>query len=199
MNSVKSMSGKNLGRRPGNENTKAKIIGAAQICFAQHGYDRAPLRQVATLAQVDPALILHYFGTKQQLFIEAMLPLFEGPKMLPAAMRGDASGIGTRLATLFIKLTSEPTVQQLMLGLFKSVSSERQAAVLLSEFVRTNVIEQLEPYLPGPNKKLQANIIGSQLVGIFMARYVIKVEPIASTTDSEVIEYLAPRLQAHFV
>jgi AcrR family transcriptional regulator len=198
MSDVKSTSGNTIGRRPGGEDTKSQIVAAAQACFAQEGYDRTSLRKIAVQAGVDPALLLHYFGSKQQLFMAAMLPLFTGPQLLPGALEGDDKTRGLRLATLFITLISEPSVQTLLLGLFKSVSSENEAAALLRSFVHEAVITRIEPFLPGPNRGLQANIIGSQLLGIFIARYIVKIEPIASADTKELIEYLAPRLQAHF-
>lgn len=198
MASVKSISNKKLGRRPGGEDTRAKIVTAAQTQFAAEGYGHASLRQIGSLAEVDPALIIHYFGTKQRLFAEAMLPLFEGPKLLPAALEGSKNGIGLRLAELFVKMTSQPSAQKLMLGLFRSASSEERAAEMIRSFIQTGIIDRVEKFLPGPNKKLQANILGGQMVGIFITRYVLKVEPIANVTAEELIAYLAPRLQAHF-
>jgi len=198
MSGVKSISGKSTGRRPAGDDTKGKIIAAAQDGFARAGYDRTSLRQIATAAGVDAALIVHYFGTKQQLFIKAMMPIFDGPKRLPNALDGDTETIGFRLATLFVEIMMNPSSQQLMLGIFRSVSSEEQAAEMLRSFIRQAIMERIKQYLPGPNKDLQANILGSQLIGIFVARYIVKVEPIANVDKDELIQYLAPRLQAHF-
>jgi len=198
MNRVNSISNKPSGRRPGNENTKAKIMSVAQTLFAEAGYDRVSMRQIATLAHVDAALIVHYFGTKQKLFTEAMLPLLEGPKRLPSAMPGDRQTIGMRLATLFVGIITAPESQRLMLGVFRSASAEAQAAIMLREVVQKTIIDQIEDCMPGPHKKLQATILGSQLIGVFVARYIVKIEPIASADPDELIAYLAPRLQAHF-
>ncbi|HEY2003693.1 MAG TPA: TetR family transcriptional regulator [Candidatus Saccharimonadia bacterium] len=198
MSEVNSISGKSLGRRPGPGDAKEAIVEAARVQFAKNGYDRTSMRQVAAEASVDPSLIVHYFGTKQRLFIESMLPLFEAPKLLPVALAGDKGTIGLRLATLFIKMTSDMSVQKLMLGVFRSVSSEEEASKMARNFVQDGIMDLVEQYLPGPNRKLQANILGGQMVGLFVARYIIKVEPLVSASPDELIEYLAPRLQAHF-
>lgn len=198
MSDVNNISNKKLGRRPGNSDARKDILIAAQNLFALYGYDRTSMRKVAAAAAVDPALVVHYFKTKQQLFIESMLPLFELPKQLPNMLQGDRETIGLRLAQLFVGMTSEPSVRTLMLGMFKSVSSEEAAAKMLHTFVQGAIIEQVEPFLPGQQKKLRANLLGSQLVGLFITRYIIKLEPIASASDDVLIGELADRLQSFF-
>jgi AcrR family transcriptional regulator len=198
MSRVNSISGKNIGRRPGNSDAKEKILNAARTLFAVSGYDRTSLRQIAGTASVDASLIVHYYGSKQRLFVEAMLPLFEGPKLLPIALQGSKEDIGLRLSTFFVTMTSDPAVKNLMLGVFRSASSEEQAAIIIRKFVQARIIDLVEQHLPGPNKTLQANILGSQMIGLFIARYIVKLEPLASATNEELIEYLAPRVQAHF-
>lgn len=198
MEHVKSISSKGPGRRPAGQNTKASIIDAAQTLFAASGYDRTSLRRIAQLADVDPALIAHYFGSKQQLFVESMLPLYDGPKLLPDVLMGDPHCIGERLARLFVMMTTDPQRLKLVTGMMRSISSEEQAAQIGREFMQQSIMRIVEGYVPGPNKQLQANLLASQLMGVFMARYIMKVEPLATATKEELIVYLAPRLQAHF-
>lgn len=198
MNKVNSISNKKTGRRPGKEDSKALIIEAAQLQFAEYGYDRATMRRIAHKAAVDPALIVHYFGTKQELFVSSMLPLFELPKLLPSALQGNNDDIGTRLATMFIRVTSNPVTQQLMLGLIRSISSEERAATMARKFLNDNIINLVKSHLSGPNNDLQANIVSSQMIGVFMAKYVMKIEPLASASDDDTIQYLAISLQVHF-
>jgi AcrR family transcriptional regulator len=198
MSKVNSISNKKAGRRPGKKDSKALIIKAAQLQFAEHGYDRATLRRIANKAAVDPALIVHYFGTKQELFVSSMLPLFELPKLLPSALQGNNDDIGTRLATMFIRVTSNPDTQQLMLGLIRSISSEERAATMARKFLNDNIINLVKSHLSGPNNDLQANIVSSQMIGVFIAKYVMKIEPLARASDDDTIQYLAISLQAHF-
>lgn len=199
MGNVNNISEKTSGRRAVEHHSKSSILKAAQTEFAKDGYDKTTLRQIAKTADVNAAMIVHFFGSKQKLFVEAMVPIFEGPKQLPQALEGDIVTLGFRLATRFVTITSQPSTQKLMLGLLKSVSSEEKAAEMLRIFIGEAIINRVKPFLPGKNKELQANILGSQLVGIFIARYIIKIEPLASTDASELIKYLAPRLQAHFI
>ncbi len=197
MSGVNSISGKGIGRPSGDGNTKETILEAARIQFAAEGYSTS-LRKIATEANIDPSLIMHYFGSKQQLFIESMLPLFEAPRKIPDIFSGDEDKIGERLATMFVTIISEPFTRNLMLGMFKSISSEEKAAEMVRKFIQAAIIDLVETHLPGPNKKLQANILGGQMMGIFIARYIIKIEPIASINNDELIKYLALRIQFHF-
>jgi hypothetical protein len=141
---------------------------------------------------------LHYFGYKKKLFVTAMAPLMEGPRLLPKTLEGDIDTVGERLASTFVGLISHAKTQEMMLGMFRSANSDAGAADALREFVEDAIMKAIEAYLPGPNKKLQANILGGQIIGLFVARYIVKLEPLASIDDAQLVKYLAPRLQAHF-
>lgn len=147
---------------------------------------------------MDPALILHYFGSKKKLFVASMAPLMEGPRMLPEALKGDSDTAGERLAIAFVGIMGDSQTREMMLGMIRSASSDAAAADTLRQFVESAIMKAIEEYLPGPNRQLQANILGSQMIGLFVARYIVKLEPVASIDDSQLVAYLAPRLQAHF-
>lgn len=199
MSGVNSTNKKRVGRRPAASNAKEAILKAASSLFASQGYDRASLRHIASVAEVDPSLILHYFGSKKNLFVTSMAPLMEGPRMLPEALRGDNDTAGERLAAKFVALISDGQTREMMLGMIRSVSSDAAAADALRQFVEDAIMKTIEEFLPGPNKRLQANILGGQLIGLFVARYIVKLDPIASIDDDQLVKYLAPRLQAHFL
>lgn len=199
MSEVNGTRKKSSGRRPAGSHAKENILRAAGDLFAHQGYDRTSLRQIASQAKVDPSLILHYFESKKKLFVTSMAPLMEGPRQLPEALQGDIESAGERLATIFVRLISDSETQKLMLGMFRSVSSDNGSADALRQFVEDTIMRVIEEYLPGPNRQLQANILGGQLIGIFVARCVVKLEPIASIDDDQLIKYLAPRLQSHFL
>src|SRR5256885_622978 len=72
------------GRRPGNQDTREAIVEAARKAFAERGYDRASIRAIATSAGVDPALVHHYFGTKDELFLATVNAPIDPATILPA-------------------------------------------------------------------------------------------------------------------
>lgn len=93
-------------RRPGRNSSRGQILLIAQKLFADRGYDRTTLRRVATASGVDPALVSYYFKSKQELFMEAVLPIYEPQLKLPNFLEGDKSSIGTHLAN-YIELIAK--------------------------------------------------------------------------------------------
>lgn len=189
---------KHTGRRQGASNAKEDIILAAQNLFALSGYDRATIRSIAKDAKVDPALINHYFKSKQELFIESMLPLFDGPKLLQKALDGPDDEIGLRLAKLFIFLISNGKTKSLMIGIIRSSTTDVRAAKMMNRFITQNVASILKMRLKVKDSGIISNLIGSQFVGLVMAREIIKIEPLSSLSEDELIKYLAPKLQVYF-
>ncbi len=193
-----NMQSKHTGRRQGESNAKEDIILAAQNLFALSGYDKATIRSIAKEAKGDPALINHYFKSKQELFIESMLPLFDGPKLLQKALDGPDDEIGLRLSRLFIFLISNERTKSLIIGIIRSSTTDEQAAKMLNRFITENVASILKQKIKGKDASVISNLIGSQFVGIVMAREIIKVEPIVSLSEDDLMKYLAPKLQIYF-
>ncbi len=193
-----NMQSKHTGRRQGESNAKEDIILAAQNLFALSGYDKATIRSIAKEAKVDPALINHYFKSKQELFIESMLPLFDGPKLLQKALDGPDDEIGLRLSRLFIFLISNERTKSLIIGIIRSSTTDEQAAKMMNIFITENVASILKQKIKGNDASVISNLIGSQFVGIVLAREIIKVEPLASLSEDDLMKYLAPKLQIYF-
>ena len=193
-----NMQSKHTGRRQGETNAKEDIILAAQNLFALSGYEKATIRSIAKEAKVDPALINHYFKSKQELFIESMLPLFDGPKLLQKALDGPDDEIGLRLSRLFIFLISNERTKSLIIGIIRSSTTDEQAAKMMNIFITENVASIVKQKIKGNDASVISNLIGSQFVGIVLAREIIKVEPLASLSEDDLMKYLAPKLQIYF-
>ena len=192
------MQSKHTGRRQGESKAKEDIILAAQNLFALSGYEKATIRSIAKEAKVDPALINHYFKSKQELFIESMLPLFDGPKLLQKALDGPDDEIGLRLSRLFIFLISNERTKSLIIGIIRSSTTDEQAAKMMNIFITENVASIVKKKIKGNDASVISNLIGSQFVGIVLAREIIKVEPLASLSEDDLMKYLAPKLQIYF-
>src|SRR3954463_6415134 len=98
------------GRRKGSPDTRSAILAAARTSFARQGFAGTTIRGVASAAGVDAALVHHYFGTKDDLFLAAMeLPL--DPRQGPApAMVGGPDGAGERLLRAFLSMWDDPAI-----------------------------------------------------------------------------------------
>jgi AcrR family transcriptional regulator len=187
------------GRRPGNPDTRDAILGAAREAFAERGYDAASIRAIATAAAVDPALVHHYFGTKEQLFLAAMQMPINPAEVLRVVAEGGRDEIGERLVRAFLTVWDSPAGSAGAALLRSAVSSE-WGARLLREFVTRQILRRVIKMLDiehEPDATLRAALAGSQLVGLVMTRYIVRLEPIASTPKETLVRAVAPTIQRY--
>ena len=181
------------GRRQGPNATRAAILRAARKLFSGKGYDGASVRAVAARAGVDPALVLHFFGSKAELF-SASLELPFRPHELEEMLAGDPDTVGRRLATFYLKRVFHQRAQT-VLSLLRSSVSNPEAAAMLRRTIETTAVALLERLMPGPETALRGELVASQMMGLFLARQILRVEPLASASDDKLIEMVAPALQ----
>ncbi|MCW6008603.1 TetR family transcriptional regulator [Micromonospora sp. CPCC 205371] len=186
------------GRRPGNPDTREAILAAAREAFAERGFDAASIRGIATSAGVDPALVHHYFGTKEQLFRACMDFPVDPAQVLPQVLEGGIDGIGERVVRMFLSVWDSPAGAA-GVALLRSTLSNEWTARLLREFVTTQMLRYVLPKLdvePG-EARLRVSLVASQMAGLAMIRYVLKLEPLASAPPDVVISAVAPTLQRY--
>jgi AcrR family transcriptional regulator len=187
------------GRRPGASGTREAILAAASRHFAQHGYDRASLRGIAAEAGVDQKLIAHFFGSKQQLFVAAVGLPFNPGEVLPAILAGGRDSIGQRLAALLVDVLEQPELHQRLTGVVRAAASEPEVARMLREFLSRELFGRAAEMLGTEDGPFRANLVGSQIVGLVMARYVVAIEPLASMPPQAVAAAVAPTLQRYLI
>ena len=168
------------GRRPGPSTTREAILAAAARHFADHGYDRASLRGIAGEAGVDQKLIAYFFGSKQQLFVSAVGLPFNPGEVLPEILAGDPESIGERLAALLVEVLEQPELHRRLTGVVRAAASEPEVARMLREFLTRELFGPAAEILGTEDGPFRANLVGSQIVGLVMARYVIAIEPLAT-------------------
>jgi len=187
------------GRRPGNPDTREGILTAAREAFAERGYDAASIRAIATRAGVDPALVHHYFGTKEQLFLAAMRMPVNPVEILRVIGEGGREGVGERLVRAFLGVWDSPAGVAGAAMLRSGMSSE-WGARMLREFVTRQILRRVLRMLDmehEPHANLRAALAGSQLVGLAMTRYIVKLEPIASAPRETLVAAVAPTIQRY--
>jgi AcrR family transcriptional regulator len=185
------------GRRPGASGTREAILGAARRAFAEQGYQRATIRGVAELAGVDPALVHHYFGTKQELFVAAVRLPVNPVEQLAAVLAAEPDQVGQRLVEAFLSIWDHAAGQSPLLALIRSAVADEQAAALLREFITEEVLGPIARRVGSPDAQLRATLAGSQLIGLAMARYIVRVEPLASTPSAQVAAVVGPTVQRY--
>ncbi|HET8872131.1 MAG TPA: TetR family transcriptional regulator [Gaiellaceae bacterium] len=187
------------GRRPGPSGTREAILAAASRHFAEHGYDRASLRGIAAEAGVDQKLIAHFFGSKQQLFVAAVGMPFNPGEMLPAILAGDPDTVGERLAALLVDVLEQPELHRRLTGVVRAAASEPEVARMLREFLARELFGPAAELLGTEDGPFRANLVGTQIVGLVMARYVVAIEPLATMPPKAVAAAVAPTLQRYLL
>ena len=184
------------GRRPGTGGTQAKILAAARSHFGEVGYERATIRGIAAAAKVDPKLVLHYFESKEGVFLAAAEFPFDPSAAIPRLLEPGLDGLGARLVRFFLETWESPAGSP-MLALIRSVVSSERAAALLRDFVTREVLTRLAEALELDQPRLRASLVGSQLVGLAMLRYVVKIEPLAAASPARLAAWIGPTLQRY--
>ena len=186
------------GRPADGGDRRTAILSAAREQFAATGYAAASVRGIARQAGVDPALVHHYFGTKEQVFVAAMQLPFQPGEMLPQVLAGDPDGLGERLVRLFLGAWDSPEFRAPMLGMLRSAMTGEQGAAMLREFVGTALIGRVAEAL-GPVDPLRVQAAAAQMVGVVILRHVIRLEPLASASVDNVVALIAPAVQRHLL
>jgi AcrR family transcriptional regulator len=188
---------KKAGRPSGQSTAKTNILTTASELFTKDGYDQVTIRAVAQQAKIDPSLVMHYFGSKQELFIAAMAPTQGVPhKIAKELENGDAETLGLRLATLFIGMAESKSSGHIIVTALKAAIRIPGAAVLLKTILVRPILKVFRKSALD-NAELRATLAQSQLIGLVMTRYILKIEPLASLPADELISYLAPTLQRY--
>jgi AcrR family transcriptional regulator len=185
------------GRRPGANSSREEILRAARKLFAERGYADASLRAIAAEAGVDAALVVHFFGSKPELLVEAVEWPFDPEVEMPKLLRDGRSHVGERLTELVIRIWDAEDSRNPILTLLRAATTEEQAAKLLSEFLSTRLFAPLMPELGVDRPEMRSDLVASQLIGLGLTRYVLRVEPIASAKPKDIVRWVAPNIQRY--
>ena len=185
------------GRRPAGEDTRAEILDAARAEFSLRGYDASSLRAIARLAEVDPALVHHYFDGKAALFVEAMSIPVNPVFLIDAILAGPREDVGERLAATFFDIWDSPPGRERLVALIRSAVSHEDAARMLREFLTREVFAKVALSIGVPQPHLRAGMAAAQMIGVAMMRYVIGSEPVVGASTDEIVALVGPTLQRY--
>jgi AcrR family transcriptional regulator len=174
------------------------VLAAARDAFAERGFDGATIRGIAGAAGVDPALVHHYFGNKDKLFLAAVDAPADPGEFLPEVLAGGRDELGRNLLRMFLRVWDGP-MRPAGLALVRSAVGSEWTARLLREFLVARVLRRVVSTLDLSDTERDARgaLVASQLVGLVMTRYVLRIEPLASATADELVEAVAPTLQRY--
>lgn len=185
------------GRRAGTPDTRDAILAAARRRFATRGYDATSVRDIAAEAEVDPALVIHYFGTKEGLFVAAT----GLPDGLPGLLENLAAlplhDFAQALVRAYLQLIDSDGSRNAILALVRSAVSNDKAAATLRQFLTTELLPVIGRLTRHPDAELRASLVAAQLIGIATQRHVIRLEPLVRASPDEIVNLVAPAIEQY--
>lgn len=184
------------GRRPGRPDTKAVILAAARERFAATGFGGTTIRAIASAAGVDAALVHHYFGSKDDLFVAALELPVDPRAVIGAAVAGPAEEAAEKLLRTFLSVWDDPGFQPALLATVRRIL-EPGGDKLIREGFLPVVLVPVGEQLGIDDPELRMPLVASQVIGLILARYVVRIEPIASLDSDRLVAIYAPTIQRY--
>ncbi|MGO4249203.1 TetR family transcriptional regulator [Paenarthrobacter sp. RAF54_2] len=186
------------GRRSGSDHSRETILVAARKLFAEQGFDGTSLRQVAREASVDPAMVHHFFKGKDELFASSVELPADPEEVLAGVETLEPEARAEALVRAVVRLWESPAQPGLVAFVRGTIGSKAKTA-LLRETVSRTILSRVMVGVEGPAEEvlLRGNLVATQVVGLMLLRYVIRLEPLASADQEEVVSLVAPTIQRY--
>lgn len=182
------------GRWRSGAESRQRILEAARAAFREHGYGGTTVRAVAAAAGVDPAMVYYFFQTKKGLFAAAIEVSSDLPPAIDSIFEGGLDGIGERIVRTFVA-SQDKSDRAPLVTLTRSAPTDEHSAALLREFIEREITGRLEAVLDAPDAAFRAGMVNVQILGLAVARYVVRIEPIASASVDELVNRFGPLVQ----
>ena len=189
--------GKRRGRRRAGEDGRGDILAAARAEFGARGFDATTIRGVARAAGVDARLVHHYFDGKDALFVAAFELPARPQQLIEAVLAPGVDGTGDRLVRLFTSVWDSDEGRQRIVALLSAASASEAGARMLREFLTREVFARIAARIGSDDAELRAALAASQMMGLAVARYVVRMEPLASANPDLVVALVGPTIQRY--
>lgn len=187
------MSRKTAAKTSKSDATRAAILEAARQLFAQHGYDRTTVREVAARAGIDPAMVIRYFGSKDELFARAVA--FD--LRLPDIRSIDPSRLGEMLVRHFLAVWEGENRHRGLPLLMRSAASNPYAASKMREVFAAQVLPAVARLGDPASAPLRAGLVSTQMLGLAFCRYILKLPPVVQLTHEQIVARVGPTIQRY--
>lgn len=177
------------------QRTKAAILEAAQHLFAEQGYERATVRDIAAHAAIDPAMVIRYFGSKEGLFASATAFDLRLPDLTVVAKRE----IGRTLIAHFVEIWEGSLSNGGLISLLRAAASNEDAANAVRAIFGGQVVPMLARVVPPAELPLRAGLVATQIMGLAVTRYILKVPPVVAMDRAQIVRLLGPTMQRYVV
>ena len=174
---------------------RAEIVAAARREFTASGYDGVSLRAVARRAGVDAALVHHYFDTKADLFAATINAPTRPDLLVAEILRGPRDAIGSTIVRTLVTRFDDRATRDTFIALIRTALGHEFAARMLRQFLLREVLQRITTELQLDDGELRAGLAASQLVGLVVARYGLRIGPLADATPDELVSRIGPVVQ----
>jgi len=175
----------------------ARIVAAARDEFAEHGWAGTTIRAVARNADVDPALVYHYFGSKEGLLDAATNPPQKWLDRVAKVWTTPVDQLGAALITMLLASWADDEIGPTLRAILQTAAHEPATREKLRRVVEGSLMGVSGLGSDERDRLVRSGLISSQMMGFALMRYVWKIEPIASMTDAEAIAAISPNLQRY--
>jgi AcrR family transcriptional regulator len=183
------------GKTAKSQRTRAAILRAAQELFAAQGYERTTVRDVAARAGIDPAMVMRYFGSKEGLFARATAFDLRLPDLTQVARHR----IGATLVAHFLEVWEGSLSNRSLISLLRAAASSDDAAAAIRTIFGGQVVPMLARVVPPAELPARAGLVATQIMGLAVTRYVLKVPPVVAMDRAQIVKLLGPTMQRYVV
>ncbi len=175
------------------ERTRAAILAAARDHFGRLGYDRANIRAIAAQASIDPSMVIRYFTSKQALFAETV----DVDLMLPDLTAVPAARCGHALVEHFLNRWEGELSDDVLVILLRTAVTDEHVAERLRAVFTGQVAQALRPVVEDAELERRAALVASQMMGIAMTRYLLRLPGMTDRTMAGLVADVAPTIQRY--
>nr|WP_211216435.1 TetR family transcriptional regulator [Actinoplanes globisporus] len=185
------------GPRPGGVDTRAALLDAAREVFAERGYQGATMRAIAARADVDAAMVNHWFGSKEGLFAEAVMDIpFDLDGLVRRLLDGDVGRLGERIVRTFLT-NCDTAGGGVFAALLRSGADPGPGGHHLHDFVITSILAPVLRAVGVDQPDFRAMLVTTQVVGIGVVRYVARFDQFAAADVDRIVTAVAPAIQRY--
>jgi AcrR family transcriptional regulator len=177
------------------EDPRDALLDVARQIIAKRGYVGLTMRTASAAAGVTEDVALRYYRNREALFAAAMRLPVDPVSAIPALMAPGIEGMGERLVRFTLDTLRDPEARDDLMSLARTGVSAGQAVTGLQDFIETGVVDRVAGMIGVPDARMRSALITSYLMGVATMRYGVRLEPLASASDEEVIRMVAPVIQ----
>lgn len=178
-----------------NDDTRAQLVDAARGVLRARGYVGLSVKGAAAVAGIAPEVAMRYYQNRDELLAAALRLPFDPASAVPSLVAPGIEGMGERLVHLTMDTLGDDEAREELMGLLQAGASAGKALEGLIDFVEEGIVDRVARIIGLPDARMRSALITSQLVGLAIVRYGMRLEPVASASEDEIVRMYAPAIQ----